>query len=355
MEKKPDRVRHSIFWPLLLVAVGVILLLTNLNALPGNLWDYVAKYWPLLFVLGGLDQIYQGKSWIGGAITLALGGVMLAGNFNALPWSGLDLLLRLWPAFIVAAGLDLMMQGRTSVVGGIIVVVLAFGLMAGMIWIGFAGPASMGSATVEINQPLENARTATLDMTLISGDVNVAGGAQTGRLIEGTIYLPNRLKISETYAVNAGEGAYLLEPESGAQIPYFGSFYGEDSQLKVANSIPMDIDLTLIAGEQDLDLRGVSATGLQQETIFGRSVVTLPASGRLTGKCGVVFGELVVRVPRGVAVEFQMDTVLVGKNIPQDFLKEEDRVYSPEAADGKADIVLTIENVFGSVKIEYLP
>lgn len=355
MEQKPVRNRHSIFWPLLLVAVGVVLLLTNLDALPGNLWDFVAKYWPLLFVLGGLDQIYQGKNWVGGVITLALGGVMLAGNFNAVPWSGLDLLLRLWPAFIVAAGLDLMMQGRTSVVGGIIIVVLALALVGGMVWVGFAGPGSLGTTTLTIDQPLENARSASLDMTILSGDIRMTGGAPSGQLIEGTLFFPNSLQMSESYVVNAGEGIYQLEPETSARIPFFGPVSSTGSELKVSNSIPMDIGVMLIAGKQDIDLRGIEAAEMQLETIFGRSVVTLPASGQLTGKAGVIFGELVVRVPRGTAVEFQMDTVLVGKNIPQDFLREEDRIYSPEAADGKADIVVRLENVFGSVKIEYLP
>jgi hypothetical protein len=355
MEENKRQTRRSIFWPLMLVAVGVILLLTNLDALPGSLWDYIAKYWPLLFLLGGLDQIYQGKSWLGGTILLVLGGVLLAGNLNALPWSGLDLLLRLWPMLIVAAGLDLMMQGRTSLLGGIIVVVLAVGLLAGLVWVGFAGPGTLGAATLTVDQPLEGARSAAVQVTLISSDLSVTGGAQSDNLVDGTVYLSNQPEMSESYTISGGEGVYTLEPESNTHLPLFGPLHSEDSKLKLNSGIPTDVDLTLIAGEQSLDLRTIKATNVDMETIFGRSVITLPSSGRLNGKAGVIFGELVVRVPRGTAVEFQMDTALVGKNIPQDFLKVDNRIYSPEAADGNADIVLTLENVFGAVKIEYLP
>ncbi|TLM99598.1 hypothetical protein FDZ74_17780, partial [bacterium] len=232
MEEKQIHTRHSIFWPLMLVGIGVVLLMTNLNALPGNLWDYVAKYWPLLFILSGLDQIYQGKSWIGGVVFLGLGGVLLAGNLNALPWSGLDLLLRLWPVLIVALGLDLMMQGRTSTLGGIIVILLAIALVAGMVWIGFAGPGSTGVAPVEINQPLEGAQTASVHVTLLAGDVNVTAGASGNRLISGTVSTPSQLQVSESYSVSGGEGRYELKPQSNNRMPFFGSFQSNPTDLK---------------------------------------------------------------------------------------------------------------------------
>ncbi|GAP15429.1 hypothetical protein LARV_03215 [Longilinea arvoryzae] len=355
MAENQSHTRHSIFWPLMLVAVGIVLLLTNLNALSGNLWDYVARYWPLLFILGGLDQIYQGKSWVGAVIMLGLGGVLLAGNFNALPWSGLDLLLRLWPVIIVAAGLDLMMQGRSSALGGIVVVVLAVALVAGMIWIGFVGPGSTGTTPVDISQPLEGAQSASMKMTFLSGDVNISGDAEADQLIQGTVMLPRQAKVNESYSVSGGEGRYVLEPAPYNHIPLIGNYEGNQTELKINNSISTDLDLTLIAGKQDLDLQNLKITDLKTETIFGQSTLILPENGELNGKAGVIFGELVIRVPRGTSVEFILDTVLVGKNIPQDFVKEEDRVYSPGAANGNADIVLTLEDVFGAVKIEYLP
>lgn len=354
MDEKNVHTRHSIFWPLLLVAAGGILLLTNLNALPGNLWDYISRYWPLLFILGGLDQIYQGRGWVGGIITLGLGGVLLAGNLGLLPWSGLDLLLRLWPVFIVALGLDLMMQGRTSGLATVVIVLLALAVVAGMVFIGFAGPTQMGMSQVEISQPLEGAQRATVNMTLISGDAQYAGGSGRNQLIDGTLYLPNRFKTNASYSVSGGEGHYELKPESSSFMPFISPYQGS-ANFKLNSDIPTSFELTLIAGKQSLDLRSINATDLNVETVFGETVITLPEEGKVNGKVGVVFGELVVRVPRGTAVQFKMDTVVVGKNIPQDFLRTEDTVSSPEAASGKADIVLSLENVVGSVKIEYLP
>lgn len=355
MEEKRIQTRHSLFWPLMLVAFGVVLLMTNMNTLPGNLWDYVAKYWPLLFILGGLDHLYQGKNWVGAVILIGLGGVLLAGNLNRLPWSGLDLLLRLWPVLIVAAGLDLMMQGRTSTLGAVLIVLLAVALVAGMVWIGFAAPGSATTAPVEVNQPLQGAQSASVILTILTGNTNIAGGAESNQLISGTVFMPNQVRAKESYSVNGGEGRYELQPASNTRMPVFGSLSDKRTDLKLNSTIPTDLNLTLIAGSENLDLRSINTSSLETENIFGRTVITLPPTGRFSGKAGVIFGELIVRVPRGVSVEFNMDTVIVGKDFPQDFLQEGDKILSPEAASGRADIVLALENVFGRVKIEYLP
>jgi hypothetical protein len=51
----PPRRRGSVVWPLLLIAIGSILLLQNLGLLPGNLWGQIWRLWPLALVLIGLE------------------------------------------------------------------------------------------------------------------------------------------------------------------------------------------------------------------------------------------------------------------------------------------------------------
>jgi hypothetical protein len=53
-------VRHigSIFWPILLIAVGMIVLLDNLGLLPFDPWQLV-RLWPLVLVVIGLDILIE--------------------------------------------------------------------------------------------------------------------------------------------------------------------------------------------------------------------------------------------------------------------------------------------------------
>ena len=47
--------RRGVFWPLLLIALGLIFLLQNFGFISGVSWLAVASLWPLLLVLIGLD------------------------------------------------------------------------------------------------------------------------------------------------------------------------------------------------------------------------------------------------------------------------------------------------------------
>lgn len=93
--------RHSIFSPLLLVGIGVVVLLRNMGVIP-SLWSWFIHYWPVLLIVWGvtklLEQIWARQKGYaapgigaGGVIFLIffimIGlGASSAGNVN---WSGL--------------------------------------------------------------------------------------------------------------------------------------------------------------------------------------------------------------------------------------------------------------------------
>jgi len=73
--------RPSLFWPLLLISIGVILLLSNLGFLPPNSLSLLWRFWPLALVIIGLDILLGRKSAVGSIITslvaiLLIGGVL---------------------------------------------------------------------------------------------------------------------------------------------------------------------------------------------------------------------------------------------------------------------------------------
>ncbi len=47
--------RRSIFWPLLLIIAGVLLLLANFGLIRANAWDLIQNGWPVLLIAAGLD------------------------------------------------------------------------------------------------------------------------------------------------------------------------------------------------------------------------------------------------------------------------------------------------------------
>jgi hypothetical protein len=45
--------RGGLLLPVLVIVAGILLLLNNLNVLDWSVWGEIAKFWPVLLILGG--------------------------------------------------------------------------------------------------------------------------------------------------------------------------------------------------------------------------------------------------------------------------------------------------------------
>ena len=71
--------RYSLFWPVVLIGAGVILLLRNLGFLPAFNWNALLQLWPLVLVVIGLDLLFGYKApWVGGLIGLLTVAAVIA-------------------------------------------------------------------------------------------------------------------------------------------------------------------------------------------------------------------------------------------------------------------------------------
>jgi hypothetical protein len=98
---------------LILIAIGVIFLLSNLGIVSGDIWQNLVRFWPLLLIAIGLDSIYRGEGLVGAAFMIGVGTVFLLANLGYLALDVWSLILRLWPLLLVAIGFDIII-GRRS-------------------------------------------------------------------------------------------------------------------------------------------------------------------------------------------------------------------------------------------------
>ena len=78
---RPRRRPPSVFWPLVFISAGVLLLLTNLGYFPRQSWAVVWKLWPVLLIALGIDVLIGRRSIVGAVfggvlILLLFGGAM---------------------------------------------------------------------------------------------------------------------------------------------------------------------------------------------------------------------------------------------------------------------------------------
>ncbi len=70
--------QHSLFWPILLIGIGVICLLVNFNVIaPVSVGTFV-RFWPMLLVLIGLEILFgRRNSWVGGVVGILTVGLVI--------------------------------------------------------------------------------------------------------------------------------------------------------------------------------------------------------------------------------------------------------------------------------------
>jgi hypothetical protein len=100
MEK--ERRHFSIFWPVLLITVGIVLFLNNTGTISGDTWDVIWNLWPLLFIIGGIDGLVNRSGFAGPVVGIGLGTIFLLGNFGYLPVPAFEVLIKFWPVLLIA-------------------------------------------------------------------------------------------------------------------------------------------------------------------------------------------------------------------------------------------------------------
>lgn len=351
MENMPHR-RRSIFGPILLIILGLVLFLGNLNILPGNLWDIGLRLWPLLLIAGGLDSLYRREGgWVGSLLVIGLGTLFLLGNLGMLMLNGWELLTYLWPVLIIAVGLDILI-GRRSTWGAVVGLVLGLALIAGLLW--FATNLNpQGYSSVKLEQSLDNAQQAELNFSATTGKFELESGAAAANLLEGQIRYPRGGQTQHSYVVENGTGQFNMESNSGSFGPFESTSGRMNFDLQINGATPAGLKLEMGVGEQSLDLRNTKVEQLDLKSGVGRIQLILPESGKLQVTMENGVGETIIYISRDARVELNVDTGITGVEIPAGYERDGDRIY--RSGGGSADMNLTVQQAIGRIAIRYTP
>lgn len=343
--------RHSIFWALILIVAGALLLLNTMNILPGNFVELLLKLWPLLFIIGGLDNIIQGRGWVWAVISLGLGTVFLLANFGILPWTSWNLLLRMWPLILVAVGLDLIFEGRgaaTTIIG----VLIALIIMAGVGWFAISNSPTTKLGSTPVTQTLEGATSANVRVTDPVGRMELRSGASGDKLMEGSAQLMGPMSLAQDYDVQAKHGSLNLSTRGGGPVAWTGGWSEPLWTFKLTDDVPLTLNAETAAGSLVLDLTGLDLTELRATVAVGSLELTLDPQDAFEGRLENPVGRIRIYVPAGTLVELTMDTVISTSSLPAGFEKIDKVIYSPGATAANARVKLTVEQPIGLVSLE---
>jgi len=350
--------RHSLAGPLLLIAVGIGFLLNNIGVLNGDFWEVFSKYWPVLFIVFGLDSLYRGDGVVGAVLGIGIGSIFLLSNLGYLALDIWEIIIRFWPILIVAAGLDILLGRRwqRSVWGWLVGLLMVAILIGGIYWAsGSAASASVSANAEAVTQKLENTKQADVQLVLPVGTLQLHPLEGTTNLLEGNVQLARGEKLNQEVTRSGDTTRVHLEPEGVTVIfPSISRNTSPKWDMGINSSIPVSLKANVVIGELIADLSGTQVEDLEIDMVFGENQITLPQDVQLSGNISGIVGSTQIRVPSGTAVKVHVDDGLTTVNYPDSYTREGEWIYSPEARSGTQAIELVINQLVGQVDITIL-
>jgi len=216
---------------------------------------------------------------------------------------------------------------------------IAFVLVAALLLAGCGSRLRVGALRTESQSAeMDGSNPVKVEVDLGAGDLQLVGGA-------------NKLMEAD-FTYNVAELKPELEFTDGTLVVQHPDVRGYRSlqdirdfrnewDLRLNNDVPMNLSLDMGAGTSDLQLAGLSLTGL--DIILGAGKSTVDLSGGLTRDLDVTIStgaaSITVRLPRDVGVRVEVEAALGTIDAPG--LKQDGYVYT-NAAYGVSDVTLQV-------------
>ena len=241
--------RRGVFWPLLLIALGLIFLLQNFGFISGVSWRAVASLWPLLLVLIGLDIAFA-RRW-------------------PLPTLAVEVA-------VIAAGLALVAYSPNLSPG-----VFVFG-------------DGNGGGETDVAAPRGDATQLLLTLN---------GGATQAYLVRG-----GSSQLVEAHSANADLRLRVSGTKARPDVrldqtsnDFFHSVGAGDIQIRVASDVPTSLTVNAGAGEFDIDLSDVRVTDARVNVGASSMRFVMPTpSGDVAIRMNGGASNITIVVPDGV-------------------------------------------------------
>lgn len=343
--------RRSVVFPLLLILVGLFFLLSNLDIIPGDAKSILIRFWPLIFVLCGLEDLVNRK-WVGAVLNVGIGGILLLANLGYFPWTAWQMIWKIWPVFIVALGLDIAFRGQ-SVVGSLIGIVISVLVVGGLLWFALNSSLVGQGVIYPLEYSLQGAESAQISINPSIGNLELSAGADKTELLSGEIVLAKDEDLVESYEVENGVGKLNLESTGIVFFPSRSNGSGFLWKLVMNEGLPADLTIDQGVGDQKINLTGLNLESFDIQLGVGSLQVTLPEEGMYDGVIECAIGELVVYVPKDTPIRIKLDTGITSKDYPDDFVIDGDWLYSPDAKGSNQVRTLELKNPIGMTRILY--
>ncbi|HSM25345.1 MAG TPA: hypothetical protein VK856_10815 [Anaerolineaceae bacterium] len=338
----------SIFFPLLLIFIGVIILFSNLKMFPVDGWTFLIRIWPIIFIFGSFDDLLNRK-WIGAVINFGIGTILILANFGFFPMTTWQIIMNFWPVLLIALGLDIIFK-RQSIIPTLIGVIMSLLLLLGLSWFIIQGPLTKEAVSSTINYESIDAEKVNLSINPIVSNLNISDNKESESVISGEIFLANSEKLIEGLNTQDNIQEISLTTSGNVAFPARNMNDGFPWKLALNPEIPFNININQVIGLQRLDLANLLVDEINSKLVIGKMEVVLPDAKVLDANFECILGEMVLVIPEFIPVTIYLDSGITAVSVGEGFIREGDVIYSKQSRVNEG-YILHVNLPIGSLKV----
>ncbi len=291
----------SIMFPIILISLGLMLLLSNLNILDFDVWTFIAKFWPVIIIAMGLDLLLGRRVNFGHFIIIGLIILFALGN-----------------------------RGHRF----------------------FIGDQEIITEHVSVDMP--DSTSADIEIDFGVGQMTLSTSDDDALLLSGELDILEGSEISESF--RSGESySYHLGYERKIQGIPFKVEEGYRWDIEINDNFPVSLNIETGVGQVKMYLKDMDLLDLDLNMGVGEVILELPESGDYDVDIDGGIGELVVYIPEGLGVRIIIDKGISTFNVPDGY-ENQGNVYTNDlytTSDNRVD--MRINSGIGSVAILEMP
>lgn len=288
-----------------------------------------------------------------GILLLFLGIIFLLQNLNVLPWGLWGTLWHFWPVLIIAIGLTILLRFHNVWLVSALILAMLFACLGITVWQYGASPPAE-KITSAYSEPLGSLEQAQVEIDFSRGSLTM-DSLPYGSLnfVEAGSGMRNGDKgIKAEFRRRGSEGELHLSLERGGW-----EFWskGENSwQVRFNRNIPLTLDVKSAASNVHLDLSQLQITEFAMDVDLGNYMVKVPSSaGSVHAYIDADLSNLEIIIPHGVAVKLMADADLSILKVDESrFPRKGDYYVSPDFASAKNQIELELDCDLSRVQVK---
>ncbi len=294
------------------------------------------------------------RTYLRGIIIILLGVILLANNFQILPWGVWYELFRLWPVLLIAIGIDLIFRKSSLSFLQILSPLLVIAAIGSAIYLSQADRAyGITGQAFRFEQPLlPELEQVDIEIAFGAGTLRLQGGSPY--LFEGDFTTPSWLRPRMRYKVVDGRGSLELTEEGERGRFRFSQLGKKHSwNLKLNNEIPVTLKIQTGASSNYLDISSLEVTYLELETGASNNEIKFGSRSSIRTRIEAGVSRIKLFIPRSMGVRIEADTALTSNNLNKlELVKQGDVYTSSDYSTAETRLDLELEVGVSSVTVE---